>query len=101
MVVKLSTALATRSGRGRIFIPSPRRAGQLTSPDQWDTAATYWTGVGSFATALVAGTNATIGGDTFHLTTGVWSRLHGTFQPCTGFVRRRQPHWLRSRSTAP
>jgi hypothetical protein len=100
-VVKIGTALATRSGRGRMFFPSPFYSSYLDAPDNWNSAAAYWTAVNAFMTALLAGHDATHDLIGHHYSLRVWSRTRGAAQDATGFTQRSRPHWLRSRSTAP
>lgn len=101
MVLSLRTLMATRSGRGRMFFPSPLASSYLSAPDAWSTTTGYYTAVGAFGTALTATYTYAIGGDSFQVTPGVWSRTSGVFNPLVTTIRRTQPHWLRSRATAP
>jgi hypothetical protein len=101
LVAKLSTALATRSGRGRLFFASPIYSSYLSSPDQWNTGGAYWTAVNAFLTSLKNGLDVTHDTIAHHYSLRVWSRKRGDSHDVTGYSMRQQPHWLRSRLTAP
>lgn len=98
MLLRLTSSRPGRSGKGRLYIPSPLRSNTLDGPDAWLTSNAYWTKVGTLGTTLVAGVV-----DTFDtgLTFGVYSRVHDEFNPLVGQARDPRPHWLRSRMTAP
>jgi len=101
-ILSLRTALATRSTRGRIFVPSPGESGQLAENDAWSTAAdTYYDAMKTFGDALLAGHDFTEGVIDYHASTVIWSRKNSSKQDVTGYLARTRPHWLRSRSTAP
>ena len=101
LILSLKSAVATRSGRGRMFIPSPLNSGFLSSQDVWDTASAYWSAVNTFGNALLAGRTFTSGVLDYHLSCRIHSRTRNEDYDLTSFVRRPQPHWLRSRATAP
>jgi hypothetical protein len=104
MVITWRTAVATRSGRGRQFIPSPRGSGALSGPDTWKVSGPYWEHAADWIALIVAGHTFSYGEgglEESQLTPEVWSRVHNTGHDITSGVRRSRPHWLRSRSTAP
>jgi len=102
MVVTLRTAVATRSGRGRMFIPSPLYSSNLASQDAWLTGTGGWyAAVGAFFDALVAGRDVTHGSIDHHYSLRVYSRKRNASYDVTSYTRRLQPHWLRSRMSAP
>lgn len=104
MVLSLKTNYAARSGRGRMFIPSPLSSSYLTSPSQWSTGSAYWNAVHALGEAIKTPHNFTFGtGGAFSadLVANVYSRAHNDIHEIRGYVQRQQPHWLRSRSTAP
>jgi hypothetical protein len=102
MVVTLRTAVATRSGRGRMFLPSPLYSSNLASQDAWATGTGGWySAVGTFMDKLMAGVDVTHSTFGHHLSLRVHSRRHATSYDVTSYVRRLQPHWLRSRMTSP
>lgn len=104
LVLSWRSDLATRSGRGRIFVPSPLGSAALQAPDKWSTTAQYWIHAGTFADRYMTEQDVdygTGGIDTFHLFPMVWSRVHQEGYTLTSWIRRSRPHWLRSRSTAP
>lgn len=103
-VISWKTNVATRRGRGRIFVPSPVRASALNTADAWATADTYWSNATTFINALLAGDDysyGTGGAFTSHQSLRVHSRAGNTDFDVTAGVQRVRPHWLRSRSTSP
>ena len=100
-VLSFSTALATRSGRGRMFLPSPFYSSYLSAPDVWATGGGYWVAAASFANVLTTPWTVVHGPTTYHYASYVFSRHTQSIHAITGYVRRSRPHWLRSRSTAP
>jgi hypothetical protein len=100
-LITLKTATATRSGRGRIFMPSPRNVGYLGDVTNWATATDWWNFQAAFGDAILAGHDFTIGVLSWHMSARVHSRVHNTSYDVTGYVRRTPYHFLRSRSTAP
>ena len=103
MVLTWRTDLATRSGRGRIFVPSPLGSATLESPDKWDPEAQYWIHAGTFGDNFTSPFTFNYGVllESATLTGRVWSRVNDEGHDVTSFIRRTRPHWLRSRSTAP
>lgn len=103
LVLTLRTARGGRRYRGRMFIPSPRLGVYLLDNTNWDSSTSYWTNVGTFASAIASGHDYTHGTELTpaHLSARVWSRVAGTTEDVTSTLRRAQIHWLRSRSTAP
>ena len=101
MCLTLKTATATRSGRGRMFLPSPRNVGYLGDVTNWATATDWWNFAGAFGDAILAGHDFTAGSIDYHMSARVHSRVHNTSYDVTGYVRRTPYHFLRSRSTAP
>jgi hypothetical protein len=103
-VCTLRTGNATRSGRGRMFIPSPLASSYLDSPDHWDASSEYWSAINVFMNDLQDGHDFDYGDlDAFsaHLSLVVWSRHLDEAFDSTSFTVRSRPHWLRSRSTSP
>jgi hypothetical protein len=101
-VLSIRTAKATRSTRGRMFLPSPLQSGQLSGPDTWQTVGTtYGAKCIAFGTTLLAGHDFSESLINYHQSFGIWSRKNESFQDATSTVFRTVPHWLRSRSTAP
>ena len=103
-LVTLKSDVATRSGRGRMFIPSPLASSFLSANDAWNTAGVYWTAATAFFNALITPHTFAYGSGGIYnatLTAEIWSATHGQGYDVTSFVQRQAPHWLRSRSTAP
>jgi hypothetical protein len=100
-VITLKTSTATRSGRGRMFMPSPRNVGYLGDVTNWATGTDYWNFLAAFGDAILAGHTFTIGPLEFHMSGRVHSRAKNTSYDITAYVRRTPYHFLRSRSTAP
>jgi hypothetical protein len=103
LVTTLKTGHVGRSGRGRIFFPSPRWAEFMQDVTNWNTSSAYWTKVGLFCDQLLAGRDFTYAGGTLtaHISTRVWSRVDGLTRDVTSYTRRSEFHFLRSRRTAP
>lgn len=101
MVLSFKSDVATRSGRGRIFIPSPQNSSYLVAPDTWSTSGAYWTNVGALGAQLLTGQNVTFNLIDYHVSLRIHSRKHNATYDVKSYLRRPAPHWLRSRSTAP
>jgi hypothetical protein len=101
LVLSLKTGHAARSGRGRMFIPSPGYSSFGADRTSWLTAGVFWGGVLNFAALLPADHNVTHDAIIHRYRAGVWSRADNVFRECTAAVPRTAYHWLRSRSTAP
>jgi len=101
LVLTLKTAHAGRTGRGRMFIPSPLSASFGNGATNWLQSGAYWTAIGAFATKILAGADITHGALVHHYTGKVWSRTEATARAITATTRRAPYHFLRSRSTAP
>lgn len=107
LVITLKTAQATRSGHGRIFMPSGRSADALGDATSWRVItdeSTYWKECSDLAAMLDDGHDFNFGplsAEAGHVQIGVWSRVHNAFYNVTSAFPRTQYHWLRSRSTAP
>lgn len=104
LVLTLKTSLPGRSGRGRMFIPSPRNASFCANPTSWLQSGAYWTAIANFGNALLGGHDFTygVGGlEGAHLSTRVWSRVDGVTRDVTSYIRRPEYHFLRSRRSAP
>lgn len=101
-ILSFRTAHAGRSGMGHIALPSPRDSGALTGSGGWDTATAYWTHVGDFGAALLAGHDWT-NGDGFnqHMSARVWSAKDGASYDMTAYIRRPAPRWIQRRQTVP
>ena len=100
-IITWKSNVATRSGRGRMFVPSPRYSSYLTTNDAWNTGAAYWTAMGAFAAEVLTTNTFVEGGVTYTIQPVVYSRAHDQANEITSYVRRQRPHWLRSRSTSP
>lgn len=99
-ILTLKTALATRSGRGRMFIPGPERSAYVTQ-NVWNPALGYLDAIGALGGRILAGHDLTVGLNQWHISARVWSRVLGESHDVTGYVVRNRIHWLRSRTTAP
>lgn len=106
-LVTFYTDAAVRSGHGRMFLPGPYTAANLTSGGTWDPATQPWTLVKTFMDELLtthAGGGLLAG---FNLDLVVYSRtrhaaaLSSYWFTVESYARRAAPHWLRSRATAP
>lgn len=101
LILNMKSAVATRSGRGRMFFPSPLYDGYLGDQTNWLQSGNYWTKVGLFKDALLAGHDFLSDLTDYHISARIFSRkLQETFD-ITSITRRPAYHWLRSRSTAP
>lgn len=101
VVLNVKSSVATRSGRGRMFFPSPLYDGYLGDQTNWLQSGNYWTKLGLFVDALLAGHDFTASLIDYHVSMRIHSRkLNDTFD-VTSITRRPAYHWLRSRSTAP
>lgn len=107
MVVTIKTAHATRRGRGRVFIPSPRSTDALADPTSFVVTtdpSTYWHEVSVLFDEFLEGQDfvwGTLGSETAHMSLRVYSRKDAATYDATGYVQRTAYHWLRSRATAP
>lgn len=101
LLLSVKTDDNSRSGRGRMFLPSPRVVAFLGDVFQWSTTTDYWSNAGVFATALLAGHDFTEDLTDYHISTRLWSRKDNATKDVTSIVRKAPYHWLRSRSTAP
>lgn len=101
LVITWKTAHAGRTGRGRIFVPSPGYASFGADRTGWLTSGVFWGGVQAFVTAVTTPHTVAHGGIDHRYTLGVYSRADNTIRAVTAGVPRSQYHWLRSRSTAP
>lgn len=100
-VITWRTAIATRSGRGRVFIPGPAYSSELVGRDTWKTSTGFLTAMQAFANKVMAGANFTHSAEVWHISGRVHSRTDSVSRDITSAVVRSRPHWLRSRSTAP
>ena len=107
LTLSLRSSHTSPRTRGRISIPSPRNPSMLDGSSNWLTSGSYWTNVGTFADALLAGKDIGIGGVDGHLSTRIYSRVAhqtGVGDKTTDvdtYLRRPRPRWLRRRVTAP
>jgi hypothetical protein len=105
-VLTLKTETPGRSGRGRMFIPSPRQANYVRDPTEWQPPSAivgnqYTTAITAFRDALLAGHDFTEASLNYHLSARVWSRTDGLTRDVSSGIVRLPVRWLRSRSTAP
>lgn len=106
-LVTLYSNAAVRSGHGRLFLPGCVGAGNLDTNGNWDMATAYQTAVTAFMDELKA-THTHSGWTSdqlMHLV--VYSRtrraaaLANYWFDVVSYTKRTQPHWLRSRLSAP
>lgn len=101
------TNAAVRSGHGRMFLPGCGPAANLTSAGTWDTTTTLWTALAAFLDELKTNHGAGIFGTDFTAHQVIYSRTRRAAGASSywfdvqSYVRRQQPHWLRSRLSAP
>lgn len=98
LLMTLRTAVATRSGRGRMFLPSPKQSAHLNDPDEWDTGSGLWLAATALGNEFLAGKTVAHSGLDTHYSLRIHSRADSATYDVTSFLLRRQPHWLRSRS---
>lgn len=107
-LLHIATDAAIRSGRGRMWLPSPRASNAVTADGKWDHTAGYWLAVQALITQMG------------HLNSGgsVWTGLYGSGASfgvgvlsrtrrfrgdpqfafhATAYSLRDKMHWLRSR----
>lgn len=101
LLLSIKSGVATRSGRGRLFLPSPIYDGYMASSVGWLTSGTYWTNVTAFKTALLDGHDVTHGGLDSHLSLRIHSRKRNEDYDATSITLREPYHYLRSRTTSP
>lgn len=107
LTLSLRSNHTSRRSQGRIEIPSPLNSGCLDSSANWKTDTAYWTNIGTFADALLAGHDLGILGADGHLSTRVYSRRQHQEgkDPKTvdvdSYTRRPRPRWLRRRVSIP
>lgn len=107
-LVTFYTNAAVRSGHGRMFLPSPGYASALDGTGLWDSSGAYWTtALPAFLDELVNAHSTGSGNAGHDLSHVVYSRTRRTaglpeyYFDVESYTKRRQPHWLRSRATAP
>lgn len=98
LLMTLRTAVATRSGRGRIFLPSPKQSSFLSDPDEWSTSAGLWLAAVALGDQFLAGSTVAHSGLDTHYSLRIYSRSKSATYDVTSYLLRKQPHWLRSRS---
>lgn len=109
MLVSIYTNAAIRSGHGRRFVYPGGYASALTSAGIWDpSGGGIWAAVAAFEDEAKLTHSVDTGfGTTATAHPVVYSRTrHGLnldpwYFDITSYTRRPQPHWLRSRMTAP
>lgn len=109
LLVTLYTNAAIRSGHGRLFLPNPGYASALDASGLWDTGGVWWpTTTTAFLDELKTVHSADDGASgTNSLSLVVYSRTRRAraaaeyYFDVQSYTKRRQPHWLRSRMTAP
>lgn len=100
-IITWKTGTHTRSGRGRIFVPAPADAHHLASRNAWNTGTAYWSGLEAFAGAVLEGWDTPFETPDVHLSGRVYSRVDAVTRDITSYIVRLEPHWLRSRASAP
>lgn len=103
-VMTLRTDVATRSGRGRMFMATPQTAGALQSAENFVVSGTWFSNLEAFRDALLAGHDidyGPLGAYEAHLSCRVHSRVRNTDYDVTSILIRQRCHWLRSRASAP
>lgn len=103
-VLTLKTDVATRSGRGRLFMPTPQTTASLATAEQYAVSGTWYANLQDLVAALLAThtIHFGVGGlQEADATLGVWSRRHLARYDVKSIVIRQGVHWLRSRSTSP
>jgi hypothetical protein len=103
-VITWRTAIVGRSGRGRMYLPSPK-AGSISGTDYstWDTGSAIWAAALTFGNKVLAGRDYNVSSGLFtgHMSGRVYSRAHGANYDIRSFTRQPQARWLRSRRSAP
>lgn len=103
-VLTFRTDVATRSGRGRQFLPTPQTAGSLSSAENYVTSGTWFSNLEAYRDKLLAGHDMAYGTGGLleaHLSVRVHSRVKNTDYDVTSILIRQRAHWLRSRASAP
>lgn len=106
LVIRRRTAAAIRSGRGHLALPGSRYSGSMDTNGRWSASGAFWTAVTALAALLDDDLSVgTISPVTVHPV--IYSRVRHakgldpfTFK-ITSATPQVQPHWLRSRMTAP
>lgn len=106
MVVSWKTNHVGRSGRGRVFIPSPRDSTYIKDATSWKgptelTGHEFYDAVDIFASTYLGGFDITEDLINYHLSAVLYSRVDATTRDLKAYQIRLPVHWLRSRSTAP
>lgn len=99
--IKITTAVATRSGRGRFHTPWPQSASYLLSGKNFANSGALWTALTALANALIAGHTVTHDLMEHHYSLRVWSRRHGISYDAISAAPVQDISYLRSRTTAP
>ncbi len=109
VLVTLYTNAAVRSGHGRSFLPNPELAANLDANGKFDTATAWWTGaLASWCAQMPTDSRVNDGLLVDQdLSLVIYSHTrHAAGQPSYYFdvvqaTPKVNPHWLRSRMTAP
>lgn len=107
LLATLYTNAAVRSGHGRQFLSPGISASALTASKTWDTASTAWTNAGTYLAELIAGHSTGTEPTGHDLSCVIYSRTRRArgdaqyYFDVVSYTRRQQPHWLRSRMSAP
>lgn len=99
-VLSLRTSHVGRSGRGRMYIPSPRLAAYVSVSSTWNTGGGFWPALGGLGDQLLEGYThwATVDVQGYHLSARVFSRADGLTRDVVSYVVRSDVRWLRSRA---
>jgi hypothetical protein len=107
LTLSLRSNHTSRRSQGRLSIPSPLNSAYVDSSGNWSTGSAFWSAVGTFGDALLAGHDVGVLGVDGHLSTRVYSRQ--THKEASGdkthdvdtYIRRARPRWLRRRVSIP
>lgn len=108
LLATIRTNAAVRSGHGRVFLLPPVEQAALTGSALWRTTNAYWINSVTFMAELIQDHTFTVlGVPAGSIDPVVYSRTRrergdaNYYFDVTAYVLRPNPHWLRSRATAP